>query len=236
MYPVYTYVQISMLHMYLYSFYQVTQQLSMYSIAILTNCAKESCFQAYYNHIDWVMLLTPWLNSSEESLMMQAKLFCAHLAPFLSTEDLPLLALKLNCMHSLLRSLGAAASSEIPMVTAFGMKFSRAEFLENLQRLIANPSNYDVVSQFEILPTLVTLFIGGDSTEKVAVCGLFWSLLSSQQFRQSVEDSDMPLVELFSVECDDDSSIELKLLCELVVSDLMENFDGMLYIHCIYIE
>ena len=174
------------------SFLQISQ-LVLTSTIIISNCSNEKDFGLLYvppGKIDWVTILSTWMESPYAPLRFSAKSIAGNIIHVLDDDVLFLLNLTNTEVESLAEMVSQCAFSESLTASGFGCQFHAKELIDIVFNLIVSPHNFSEIIQSKSLPlSLLQLLRRGGSYEKKSTCRLLLQLsCCSYSFNKEMND------------------------------------------------
>ena len=187
------------------------------NITILYNCVRWNDFPPfYYSHVNWVNVITPWLQSPHEAIRMSCKFLLGYLVPALPEDKLALMNLTEEETACLLAMLTAATKSPDFTAEGFGYSYSAAELVAILERLVSTTVNFEVLAKPAILSDICVLLNDGAVAEKEAVCKLLWRVLDSPELLEIAKAPNVSIVRCLE-EIQDSEHAELQTLSRCIL-------------------
>lgn len=187
------------------------------NITVIYNCVRWGDFPPfYYSHVNWVNVITPWLQSPHEAIRMNCKFLLAYLVPALPEDELVLMNLTKEETACLLGMLTAATKSPDFTAEGFGYSYSAAELVAILERLISTTFNFEVLAKPVILSEICVLLSDGAVAEKEAACKLLWKVLDSPRLFEIAKAPSVSIVRCLE-EMQDSEHAELQTLSKCIL-------------------
>ena len=188
------------------------------NITVIYNCVRWNDFPPfYYSHVNWVNVITPWLQSPHEAIRMNCKFLLAYLVPALREDELALMNVTEEETACLLAMLTAATKSPDFTAEGFGYSYSAAELVAILERLISTTLNFEVLAKPAILSEICILLSDGAVAEKEAACKLLWTVLDSPRLLEIAKAPSVSIVRCLE-EIQDSEHAELQTLSKCILS------------------
>lgn len=157
---------------------QVVESAAETHLSIVYNCARNYPLPNYYCwYVPWVEILSTWESSSNDGLRITCKLLASAVAEFLDEEHLHFMDMSDSDVSSLLAALASAASSPDSTSQAFGYSYSTSELLSILQYSSRSTANFHKIAKPQVLDTLTSIVLMGQSGQRIAALRLLWGLL-----------------------------------------------------------
>ena len=165
----------------------------MSDLVILYNCASNTCIDAYHHAYSFTNILQPYLNAADMTMILHAKLILAYVSAILTDDDInKFLQLSSSSAECLITILGEASTSTNRKANGFTI----TELANGMNQLLVCGGNRRYLAKPILLPTVVSVLSCGNVQEQLASCKLLWNLIQDGAFKVTVNESDLPIIDL----------------------------------------
>ena len=190
----------------------------MSDLAILYNCASNTCVDAYHHVFSFTNILQPYLNAADMSMILHAKLILAYVSAILTDDEIDkFVQLSSSSADCLITILGEASTSTKRKANGFTV----TELANGMNQLLVCEGNRRYLAKPILLPTIVSILSCGNVQEQLASCKLLWNLLQDDTFKLTASKSDLPLTDLLE-QLKESKEINLGSLASCTLIDLVE--------------
>lgn len=179
---------------------QIANTFAEVNLSILYNCACATSIKDYFIHpsYDCAQILIPFTQSSEYSIRIHAVFVLSHLSPLFASQHIDLVQLCPEDMYRLLSALeyASTAGGHKACLPGSARIMSVPEMTDVLVNLQTNETNFAIMMDRNIIPTLASLLAAEGFEDRLSGCRLLWSLLHHSAFRAQVCSSDLPIAEM----------------------------------------
>ena len=191
----------------------------MSDLVILYNCASNTCIDAYHHVFSFTNILQPFLNAGDMSMLLHAKLILAYVSAILTDNEInKFIQLSSSSADCLISILGEASTSSIRKANGFTV----TELANGMNQLLVCSGNREYLAKPILLPTIMSILSCGNTQEQLASCKLLWNLLKDGTFKQTVNESDLPLNDLLE-QLKESKDVNLGSVASCALIDLMES-------------
>lgn len=209
----------------------------MSDLVILYNCASNTCIDAYHHAYSFTNILQPYLNAADMTMILHAKLILAYVSAILTDDDInKFLQLSSSSAECLITILGEASTSTNRKANGFTI----TELANGMNQLLVCGRNRRYLAKPTLLPTVVSVLSCGNVQEQLASCKLLWNLIQDGAFKVTVNESDLPVIDLLE-QLKESKELNLSSLASCVLIDLIETTEigelsNMKPIYIYYVE
>ena len=193
----------------------------MSDLIILYNCASSCTIDAYYHEFSFSTLLRPFLNASDNSMVIHAKLILGYVSAVLMDFEISeTMELSSSSADELIDILGKASTSDNRKANGF----TTTEVAQGMTRLLVFNKNRDLLARSTLFAAFVAIFSCGTVQEQIATSELLWCLLKNIKFKGELRKSDLPIADLLEQMMESDDS-NLKMVASCTVWNLTDTIE-----------